>query len=216
MVYATYSSTQAVTRARAVSRWTTNMCLNFVFHCVTEKSAGLYDANAAWTAARQKVTRGVPPAGAPVYFQGGKHGHIALSVGGGKIRSTDWRTGYGFSAGSVGEATINDVAMEFFGTTSAYRGWSRDYAGQIIRGLEETTTNYSPPPVVAPKEDFMSGLTDAEQRDFYNKVDVIYKRTLGGIPDGKAAGRTVNGVKTRVLDTALPPTRVPRRPPFRF
>lgn len=157
MGYATYSAEQAVSRANAVAKWQTAMCLNFVFNCLTEVSAGLYDANAAWTAAKQKETS-TPPAGAPVYFAGYTHGHIAISLGGGRIRSTDvpYATPKGTLA-PVGNTTIGDIERDW-GIT--YRGWSRDYAGQIIRGLEETSTNYSPPPVIpVPEEDPLAGIT---------------------------------------------------------
>ena len=67
------------------------------------------------------------PAGAPVYWAGGKHGHIALSVGNGHVRSTDWP-----AKGKVGEVGIDEITTAW-GIT--YRGWSADFAGTMIPGL---------------------------------------------------------------------------------
>lgn len=60
-----------------------------------------------------------PPAGAPVYYRGGKHGHIALSVGGGKvIRSTDCQ-----STGIVAE---EDLSWPEQAWGYPYLGWTGD------------------------------------------------------------------------------------------
>lgn len=162
MTYTTYSASQAVARANAQTFWPTARCLEFVMHCVNGEQVGLYDANAAWAAARQKVTTGTPPAGAPVYFSGYAHGHIAVSLGGGRIRSTDEP-----SLGRVANTTIGDIERDW---GIRYLGWSRDYAGLVIRGLEDTSTNYSgtpplpvtPTPTPVPEEADMP-LNDADK-----------------------------------------------------
>lgn len=124
------SASQAVDKALRYTTYTPPaMCLNYVWNLLdAPRSAGLYDANAAWAAATQKVTTGTPPAGAPVYFAGYKHGHIAISIGNGWVRSTDVP-----GLGRVGNINIADLCRSW-GIT--YRGWSRDYAGRPIPGLE--------------------------------------------------------------------------------
>ena len=128
----TRTASQAAARSLLYSRYTVGYCLNFVWNCISApKSYGCPDANAAWTRATQKVRTGTPPAGAPVYFRGGAHGHIAISLGGGRIRSTDWPT-----KGRVGTTTIGDLCREWYGSQSNYRGWSRDLCGDPIPGLQ--------------------------------------------------------------------------------
>jgi hypothetical protein len=123
----------SVARARSFTTYTpTGMCLNFVWNCLAApRRFGLSDANAAWTKATERRKGTDVPAGAPVYWAGGRHGHIAISVGGGRVRSTDWPR-----KGSVGEVDI-DVMTRTWGIT--YRGWSADYAGALIPGLGSPT-----------------------------------------------------------------------------
>lgn len=123
---------QAVSYAKSVYRWTVAMCLNFVWHCLDyPRSAGLQNANQSWTAATMKRTNGNPPAGACVYWAVGRYGHIALSLGGGYVRSTDWP-----SKGSVGTVSISRLSSAWGAT---YRGWSADYAGHPIPGVVTAT-----------------------------------------------------------------------------
>ena len=132
MSYTYKSASQAVSYARSVSRWAVAMCLNFVWHCLDyPRSAGLQNANQSWTAATMKRYTGTPPAGAPVYWRSGKYGHIAISLGNGWCRSTDWP-----SKGYVGNVLISRLSAAWGAT---YRGWSADYAGHPIPGLG---TNY--------------------------------------------------------------------------
>jgi hypothetical protein len=134
-----YTAAQAVSRAYSWTSYPVGMCLNFVWKCLNYPVAsGLYDANAAWAAATMKRYTTSPPAGAPVYFAGGAHGHVAISLGGGKIRSTDWP-----EKGRVGNTTISYLATRW---GQRYRGWSADYAGHPIRNLGGTVTY---PPVMA-------------------------------------------------------------------
>ena len=65
---------------------------------------------------RQAPWRPDPPPGVPVYFRNprSKYGHIALSLGGGRIRSTDWPR-----AGVVGNTTIGEQE----------RAWAISYVG---------------------------------------------------------------------------------------
>ena len=128
----TRSASEAARVAMRYTSYPVGQCLNFVWKCISApKSYGCYDADEAWSRAKQKMTTGTPPVGAPVYFRGGSHGHIAISLGGGKIRSTDFPT-----HGRVSTTTINDLCREWYGTTANYRGWSRDLCGDPIPGLQ--------------------------------------------------------------------------------
>jgi len=136
MTYTTRTAAQAAAKSKLYSTYQTGMCLNFVWNCL-DAPQRIYteDANQAWYKATKKVTTGTPPAGAPVYFYGGQHGHIALSLGGGFIRSTDWPY-----KGRVGTVNIGDLCRDWYGTQANYRGWSRDLAGHLISGLQTTST----------------------------------------------------------------------------
>ena len=71
-----------------------------------------------------------PPAGFPVAFKGGEHGHRAISRGGGMIRSTDFNgTTKRFEAGVLGNGTIAEVAKAMGKT---YVGWSETIGGHPI------------------------------------------------------------------------------------
>lgn len=118
----------SVARARRHTKGFSGQCLHFVWRCLDgQHSYGLPDANAAFRAAKTITKKGTPPAGAPVYFLGSKHGHVALSVGGGRIRSTDWP-----SKNRIAEVKITDLA-EAWGRR--YAGWASDMAGHKIPGL---------------------------------------------------------------------------------
>lgn len=161
MTYTTYSAAQAVTRSKQYTSWRTGYCLNFVRNMLSPTVNSRYslpDANHSWTYAQQKVYAGTPPPGAPVYWRSGVYGHIALSLGGGYCRSTDWPY-----KGSVGTVSISRMTSAW-GMT--YRGWSRDYAGLIIRGLESgsVTTSTSIPAPVNYSETTNYTLNDEELR----------------------------------------------------
>ena len=121
---------QSVPKARAFTKYDPpGMCCQFVWNCIAApRRFGLADANAAWARAKSRRTDQSPPAGAPVYWAGGKHGHIAISVGGGVVRSTDWP-----EKGRVGDVKIATMTSSW-GIT--YRGWSADWAGVPIPGLQ--------------------------------------------------------------------------------
>jgi hypothetical protein len=118
----------SVARARKHTSGFSGQCLHFVWRCLDgQHRYGLPDANAAFRASTTLTTKGTPPAGVPVYFLGSKHGHVALSVGGGKIRSTDWP-----SRDRIAEVKIS-VLAESWGRK--YAGWASDMAGHKIPGL---------------------------------------------------------------------------------
>ena len=64
------------------------------------------------------------PLGAPVYFKGGAHGHVALYVGNGEVRSTD----------AGGSGVMATVPIDWFRRAWGYTpvGWSEDLGGKDI------------------------------------------------------------------------------------
>lgn len=71
-----------------------------------------------------------PPRGVPVAFSGGSHGlgHRAISLGGGRIRSTDMN-GDHYAPGHVGTTTILAIERAM---GQDYTGWSDTITGQKI------------------------------------------------------------------------------------
>lgn len=128
-----YSRTQAVANAlnstvnvpRYCARWTRE---RFGVAALGDYDGdGAADAEDMWKAARIRNEGDLePPAGVPVYWGGGSqdNGHIAVSLGGGLIRSTD-----AAGAGRVGTVPL-DYPTKQWGMP--YLGWSEDLYGQII------------------------------------------------------------------------------------
>lgn len=103
------------------------MCLMFVRLCWGIAPVGLLDANAAWTDCVERnhdVRAGYPPAGAPVYWRIGRHGHAALSAGGGMVYSTDI-----LKTGHVALVSLGTIAARW---GAQYRGWSRGYGPYML------------------------------------------------------------------------------------
>lgn len=77
-----------------------------------------------------------PPPGVPVAFDGGSrgYGHRAVSLGNGKIRSTDMLNGR-YSAGRVGTTTIREIEKAM---GVRYIGWSESITGNLIPKAETT------------------------------------------------------------------------------
>lgn len=65
-----------------------------------------------------------PPVGAPVCYRGGQHGHIAIYVGNGMVRSTD-----AGGAGKMATVSLNWFARAWGYT---YLGWIGDVGGKDI------------------------------------------------------------------------------------
>lgn len=97
-----------------------------------------------------------PPRGVPVAFSGGSkgYGHRAVSLGNGKIRSTDMSDdGTRYDAGNVGTTTIAQVERSM---NMHYLGWSETITGQMIPlGPKQT-----PPKKPAPKENNVTRARD--------------------------------------------------------
>jgi TP901 family phage tail tape measure protein len=110
------------------------LCQKFV-RMALGAGGGFPSAISAWRGAKYKHGINNPnqvPAGVPVYWSGGKYGHVALSTGNGRIISTDYpKRGY------IGTGTIS-------GLTSDWRrpllGWTEDINGKRIYGLPGLNT----------------------------------------------------------------------------
>ena len=101
-----------------------NMCL---FECqdIYPTNHWYPSAWAQWQNANKKhTTKTKIPIGAPIYYQGGQHGHVVLYVGNGHVRSTD--------AGGAGKMAT--VPLEWFELAWGYKfaGWSEDLGGKDI------------------------------------------------------------------------------------
>lgn len=87
-----------------------------------------------WHNAKHKHTskRNIP-IGAPIYYRGGKHGHVVLYVGDGMVRSTD----------AGGRGRMATVPIEWFQKAwgYVYEGWSEDLGGKMIE-FDKTKTVY--------------------------------------------------------------------------
>lgn len=87
--------------------------------------ARAYDADDAWDdATRKHPGDRTPPKGAPVFYAGGNHGHIALHLGGGQIRSTD--------APSAGLVSTQALTWPETHWGLRYLGWTEDLNGVDI------------------------------------------------------------------------------------
>jgi hypothetical protein len=112
---------QAVAYANRQGRWKSGMCLQFVRTCFGVGSR-YGSASIGWRHTKYRHTS-VPPPGVPVWWTGGSRGfgHIAISVGGGYVRSTDFP-----GSGRVGKVAIKTLTRRWRQT---YRGWSEDING---------------------------------------------------------------------------------------
>lgn len=93
---------------------------------------GYPSAQAGWAITRNKHTDRTPPAGAPVYFTGGRYGHVALATGDGeRVRST------GIDKLPVFDTTITELERL---TRDKYAGWAGDFSGRPITYQEDNMT----------------------------------------------------------------------------
>lgn len=121
---------EAVTNGRAVTRYDQGMCQKYVRGPCWEVPSLYGSAIEAWNGAKHKHPGDRnPPKGAPTYYRGGQYGHAVLSVGGGRIRSTDCTT----------STYVNDAALSWPETAWGYTylGWTEDINGVMCPGLTE-------------------------------------------------------------------------------
>jgi hypothetical protein len=119
------------------------LCLAFVRQCWGLAPTGVPDADAAWARAKHKTKYGTPPAGAPVYWAIGQHGHIAISAGNNRCYSTDI-----LHNGRVSLVPLVQIDSKW---GAHYRGWSSDAWGGVALPLTAAVkpTGYQPFPGTA-------------------------------------------------------------------
>ena len=124
------SREQAVREALRYTTWPHAMCGAFVQRVFGWGWVGA-SAIDAWNRAQHKHTDFPPPPGVPCYWGPKGHnpyGHIAVSLGGGKCRSSDYP-----GSGRVGTVDIRWIEQHW-PNTGRYLGWSEDIAGHVIPG----------------------------------------------------------------------------------
>lgn len=126
---ARHTAAQTATAARHSSGNEPGYCLRWA-HLQAGIPPKYLSATQAWQHASDKHRRDrTPPAGAAVYWTGGSEGfgHIAISVGHGKVRSTD--------AGGDGHVATVGVAWPHRNWGLRYAGWSDSINGYTIPGI---------------------------------------------------------------------------------
>lgn len=117
------------------------------------------DAATAWrnTNDRHPGNRN-PPRGADVFWTGGSsgHGHVAKSLGGGKIRSTD--------AGGRGKVATVDLGW-------VERNWHQTYAGWAWDNNEVTIPHTPPKPKDMPNPNIDAAVKELDQAIKANAKD---------------------------------------------
>lgn len=119
---------EAVANGRAVTRYEQGMCQKYVRGPCWEVPSLYGSAIEAWNGAKHKHPGDRnPPKGAPTYYRGGSYGHAVISVGGGRIRSTD----------CTSSTYVNDAALSWPETAWGYTylGWTEDINGVMCPGL---------------------------------------------------------------------------------
>lgn len=127
------SRQQAVANAKRVTTYAVGMCAKFTREQFGVPALGDHDGDGdadafdMWQACLIRNPGDTePPAGVPVFWAGGSkgHGHAAVSLGDGMVRSTD-----AWTAGQVGTVPLSELAPRW-GMT--YLGWTEDLYGHVI------------------------------------------------------------------------------------
>lgn len=176
------SGQAAVNNARKVTTCDPGMCLKYV-RTWWEIGSRYPDAITAWREAEHKHPDDVhPPLGAPVFWQGGNHGHIAMYVGDVDIRSTDC-TATGRVSDAHGSWVHHTWGYE-------YLGWTGDLNGVRLplddEGDDDDMSKYAsfggPGIVAKPDNTWRTVKLDDERAD----PDGIHYGDAGALHIGKA------------------------------
>lgn len=138
----TFTPEQAIARSRSWSTYPKLLCANHVWRAYLGGSPSQDSgknpsdngysnsvwgsATAAWNntpAAHKHAGDRNPPFGALVFYGGAGDGHVVLSLGDGRVRSTDY-----LSSGRIGEATIDQIGSY---VRRPYLGWTNWLGGYI-------------------------------------------------------------------------------------
>jgi hypothetical protein len=170
------SADEAVSNGRSIDTYAVGMCQKYVRGPCWEVGSLYGSAIEAWNGAREKHHGDRnPPKGAPCYYSGGSYGHAVLSVGGGRIRSTD----------CTSATYVNDAALSWPEQAWGYQylGWTGD-----INGVDLPLSG----------DDDMALSTD----DVNKVADAVWQRMIANqtdAPDGRKAGPTLAGVYNHTL-----------------
>lgn len=113
---------QALAAMRAMGSVQVGMCLS-ICQEAWQSGHAFPDAVAQWQGTTQHRDRSIP-VGAPVFYSGGNHGHVALYAGNGQIVSSDAP-----GNGSVGTVPL-DWPTQRWGHT--FTGWGGTLAGHAL------------------------------------------------------------------------------------
>lgn len=157
----------AVARAMHQTHNIPNTCGATVGHWLGGKGPHGGTAISAWDNAPAKYKHPGdwhPPAGVPVYWRGGRAGHVALSLGGGRIRSTDWP-----SRGVTSTTTIESLTRSW---GKHYEGWARPFAtGGLVDGPGTATSDSIPARLSVGEYVVKASAVDAVGEDFLDAVN---------------------------------------------
>jgi hypothetical protein len=124
VVHARYRGELALYRAAVAHTYEEGWCLRFVrtrYGIPFKTGIGTaWDALRDMAPSRRHSNIANPPRGYPFWWWAGigQPGHVALSLGGGRVRSTDWPR-----AGQIGNTYIRDISIRW-GMTPL--GWGHD------------------------------------------------------------------------------------------
>jgi len=192
------SAAEAVAYSRRYTSYRSQYCLNFV---QTMFAAPWSGPSAIWAWNNAKGRHGPdpsPPAGVPVFWTGGQYGHIAISVGGGRCRSTDWpRAGRAGQTAPVAEAGIQEIARAWGRT---YAGWAEYLGGVKIPGIGAGGTPAPSPSGWKNNAVYVNKLREGTRDS--DSVWNLQRRLMQlgfAIPAGPTGNWPVNGQTTRAL-----------------
>lgn len=179
------TASEAVRFARRFTRYRSGYCLNYVQTMLAAPWSGP-SAIYAWQHAKDKHRADKhPPPGVPVFWSGGRYGHIAISVGGGRVRSTDWP-----SSGRVGEVPIETLSRAWH---KHYEGWSTDLGGRTIPGIAAARPTSTRPNVYVNRLRF--GVTDSDSVRHAQRRLIALGFAIPAGPTGTYGAQTDDAVR---------------------
>jgi hypothetical protein len=193
------TASQAVAKARQYTSYRTQYCLNFVQTMLGSPWSG---PSAVWAWNNAKGKHGPdpsPPPGVPVWWLGSKYGHVAISVGGGRVRSTDWP-----SRGRVGETTITNLSRAW---GRKYVGWAEYLGGQKIPGVTTSAPAPAKPAAKPAKGKYRTGTVyqrvchegvkdmDSVRNVQMRLIELGYKIPAGATGNWPRGGQTTAAVR---------------------